>query len=70
MPAAGEAKKKRKGARAHRSAFLFTHRGYSGPSILDLSHSVTMALERGQPLPGVPAWLTTAVTAFVFAPLS
>ena len=52
LPAAGEGKKKRKGQRAHRSAFLFTHRGYSGPSILDLSHSITMALERGTPLPG------------------
>ncbi|CAK0786894.1 hypothetical protein CVIRNUC_010108 [Coccomyxa viridis] len=57
-PAAGEGKKRRKGARAHRSAFLFTHRGYSGPSILDLSHSITMALERGQPLPVLQAnWL-------------
>ncbi len=45
------AKGKKKGQRAQRSAFLFTHRGYSGPSVLDLSHSVTRALERGTPLP-------------------
>lgn len=53
LPAAGEGrKKKRKGQRAHRSAFLFTHRGYSGPSVLDLSHIITMALERGTAVPG------------------
>ncbi len=49
--ATAAAKGNKKGQRAHRSAFLFTHRGYSGPSILDLSHSVTKALERGTPLP-------------------
>jgi predicted flavoprotein YhiN len=52
LPPAGEGKKRRKGQRAHRSAFLFTHRGYSGPSILDLSHRITMALERGTSVPG------------------
>lgn len=51
---AASAKQKRKAQRAHRSAFLFTHRGFSGPSVLDLSHSVTMAMERGTPLPGRP----------------
>ena len=66
-PAAGGGKKKRRGARAHRSAFLFTHRGYSGPSVLDLSHSITMALERGQPLPGAPAPLISSVIAPVHA---
>ncbi|CAL8465205.1 g4740 [Coccomyxa elongata] len=56
--AAAAAKGSKKGQRAHRSAFLFTHRGYSGPSILDLSHSVTKALERGTPLPRLTAnWL-------------
>jgi predicted flavoprotein YhiN len=38
--------------RAQRSAFLFTHRGYSGPAVLDLSHALTMAQERGLPQPG------------------
>ncbi|EIE23290.1 HI0933-like protein [Coccomyxa subellipsoidea C-169] len=56
--AAAAAKGKKKGQRAQRSAFLFTHRGYSGPSVLDLSHSVTRALERGTPLPRLSAnWL-------------
>ena len=45
--------------------FLFTHRGYSGPTILDASHHVTQARAAGQPLPAVqvqwtemdaPAW--------------
>jgi predicted Rossmann fold flavoprotein len=31
--------------------FLFTHRGYSGPTVLDLSHLVTRARQRGEPLP-------------------
>ena len=28
--------------------FLFTHRGYSGPSVLDVSHLTTLARERGE----------------------
>jgi predicted Rossmann fold flavoprotein len=31
--------------------FLFTHRGYSGPTVLDLSHLVTRARQRREPLP-------------------
>ena len=32
---------------------LFTHKGYSGPAVLDLSHHVIMALEsQAQPVPG------------------
>ena len=32
---------------------LFTHKGYSGPAVLDLSHHVIMALENhAQPVPG------------------
>lgn len=30
---------------AHRTGFLFTHRGYSGPSILDLSHYAVIDIE-------------------------
>ncbi len=56
--AAAATKGNKKGQRAHRSAFLFTHRGYSGPSVLDLSHSVTKALERGTPLPSEPCLKT------------
>lgn len=49
--AAGAARKPRP-KQAQRSAFLFTHRGYSGPAVLDLSHALTMAQERGMPAPG------------------
>ena len=45
--------KKKALAQAERSAMLFTHKGYSGPAVLDLSHHVTMALEnQTQPVPG------------------
>ncbi len=38
---------------ASRPGFLFTHRGYSGPAVLDVSHYAVMALMRGtQPAPG------------------
>lgn len=40
-----------KGRRAHRSAVLLTHRGFSGPAVLDLSHHYAMAEGRGLPLP-------------------
>ncbi|EFJ44188.1 hypothetical protein VOLCADRAFT_106515 [Volvox carteri f. nagariensis] len=32
---------------SERTAFLFTHRGYSGPAVLDLSHYAVKALARG-----------------------
>ena len=35
-----KSKKKKKKSKASREGFLFTHRGYSGPSVLDLSHNV------------------------------
>ncbi|HSE69002.1 MAG TPA: aminoacetone oxidase family FAD-binding enzyme [Gemmatimonadales bacterium] len=31
--------------------FLFTHRGYSGPAVLDISHLAARARLRGEPLP-------------------
>ena len=37
---------KKKAARATRKGFLFTHRGFSGPSILDLSHHLVRPLVR------------------------
>ena len=40
----GSSKKKK--AQANRKGFLFTHRGYSGPSILDLSHHLVRPLVR------------------------
>ena len=41
-------KKKKKKNKASREGFLFTHRGFSGPSILDLSHNVVRPLVRKQ----------------------
>ena len=38
--------KRMKPIHSKRSDFLITHRGFSGPSVMDLSHYVTMALER------------------------
>lgn len=35
----------------HRAGFLFTHDGFSGPSILDLSHHAVMAIDTDVPLP-------------------
>jgi predicted Rossmann fold flavoprotein len=35
--------------------FLFTHRGYSGPSALDVSHVAVRALDAGQPPPPILA---------------
>ena len=44
---AGEGKKKKKKkAKASREGFLFTHRGFSGPSVLDLSHNLVRPLAR------------------------
>lgn len=39
--------KKGGAALARRGGFLFTHRGWSGPSVLDVSHHAVLALERG-----------------------
>lgn len=39
-------KNKKTARQALRSGLLFTHKGYSGPSVLDLSHHAVMALER------------------------
>ena len=36
----------KKAVRAHRGGFLFTHRGFSGPSVLDLSHRHVVAAMR------------------------
>ncbi|KAL3153436.1 hypothetical protein ABBQ38_011771 [Trebouxia sp. C0009 RCD-2024] len=42
-----------KGSKAARAGMLFTHRGFSGPAVLDLSHHAVMALERSKPKPVV-----------------
>ena len=36
--------------------FLFTHRGYSGPSVLDLSHLTTLARTAGHAQPVLAQW--------------
>ncbi|HKQ18514.1 MAG TPA: aminoacetone oxidase family FAD-binding enzyme [Candidatus Eisenbacteria bacterium] len=41
-----------------RGGFLFTHKGYSGPSVLNLSHVCVRARIRGGPLPRVTAQWT------------
>jgi hypothetical protein len=38
-----------------RGSFLFTHRGYSGPAVLNISHMITRATARGGPPP--PIWV-------------
>ena len=46
--------------RAKRAAvgdFLFTHRGYSGPVVLNMAHHVTRALALGEHVPVRVAWL-------------
>ena len=50
-------KSKRSSSHAQRGGMLFTHRGFSGPAVLDLSHHKVMAMLRGTPQPGVPASL-------------
>ncbi len=35
----------------HRSGFLFTHNGFSGPAILDVSHHAIQRMESGSPAP-------------------
>jgi predicted Rossmann fold flavoprotein len=39
-----------------RGGFLFTHRGYSGPTVLDLSHFAVRAREAGGVQPILAAW--------------
>lgn len=40
------------GAEAQRGGLLFSHRGFTGPAVLDLSHHTVAALERGTLPPG------------------
>lgn len=46
-------KGKRSSSHAQRGGMLFTHRGFSGPAVLDLSHHHVMAMLRGTARPGV-----------------
>ena len=36
---------------ATRNGFLFTHRGFSGPAVLDISHLAVMQIDQNKPLP-------------------
>ncbi|GLC46001.1 hypothetical protein PLESTB_001029100 [Pleodorina starrii] len=48
---------------SERTALLFTHRGYSGPAVLDLSHYAVKALTRGSAPPASPRAGTTPAPA-------
>jgi predicted flavoprotein YhiN len=50
---------KGKPATAQRGSLLFSHRGVTGPAVLDLSHHAVMALERRTPMPGTVRCLRT-----------
>jgi hypothetical protein len=52
--AAAPAVAKKASAVSQRGGFLFTHKGFSGPAVLDLSHHAVKALERGEQPPGGP----------------
>lgn len=51
-----EAPLPRSGAAAAEGGFLFTHRGYSGPSALDISHHAVLAAREGRPQPLLVRW--------------
>ncbi|KAL4426515.1 hypothetical protein ABPG77_008373 [Micractinium sp. CCAP 211/92] len=59
----GKRRLSKKGTRAQRTAMLFTHRGFSGPAILDLSHHTVQALDRGQTPPALRMQWTPAGAA-------
>jgi predicted Rossmann fold flavoprotein len=42
--------------------FLFTHRGYSGPAVLDVSHHAVRAAAAGRPQPILAQWTTLVDT--------
>jgi len=52
VPEAGKGKRrKNKPVEAERTGLLLTHKGYSGPSVLDLSHHAVQAMERREERP-------------------
>ena len=54
LPVALEAGDGKRPLKTH-GGFLFTHKGYSGPSVLNLSHVCVRARLRGAPLPRITA---------------
>ena len=53
-----------RGRATARGGFLFTHRGYSGPSVLDISHHAVLARMRQQPQPLFVQWTKHDATAW------
>lgn len=45
-----------KGVFSTTGGFLFTHHGYSGPAVLDISHLLVRSLDAGTPLPLFVRW--------------
>jgi predicted Rossmann fold flavoprotein len=49
---------------ASEGGFLFTHRGYSGPSVLDVSHVAVRSLETGRPARLLVRWTREGESAW------
>ena len=60
-------KKRKKGTKAARAGMLFTHKGFSGPAVLDLSHHAVMASQRGTDRPGTHALSDCCITLNLLA---
>ena len=56
LPVRIEAPLPRSGVAAAAGGFLFTHRGYSGPAALDISHHAVLAARDGRPQPLLVQW--------------
>lgn len=56
LRAPGAGKRRGEGRPEAEGGFLFTHRGYSGPSVLNLSHFAVQAREQSRPQPVTVAW--------------
>ncbi|MEM0964145.1 MAG: aminoacetone oxidase family FAD-binding enzyme, partial [Bacteroidota bacterium] len=57
----------RKGAFATSGGFLFTHRGYSGPSVLNISHLTALGRSRGETPAVLVGWTDTTPEAWASA---
>jgi len=58
LPSSKKKAPRKQASVSRRTAMLLTHRGFSGPAVLDVSHNYVMAMERGSPVPRmVVAWL-------------
>lgn len=59
-------KSKKKATKAARAGLVFTHRGFSGPAVLDLSHHAVMAAERRTEKPGSTAFAASTCSLLTF----